>query len=101
MSGLYSRFTFLATLLLLLFVSGAIVLRSFIVRRRFRRRIEEALAAGVLLTPPFEPSFPQRRLEKPILWDAALTPASDEEWRDLLVRLHLIRISRYELTNDR
>jgi len=46
-SSLY-LFTFLATLLLLLAVSCAIVVRSFILRRRFRRRIEEAIAAGVL-----------------------------------------------------
>jgi len=47
-SSLY-LFTFLATLLLLLAVSCAIVVRSFILRRRFRRRIEEAIAAGVLI----------------------------------------------------
>lgn len=47
-SSLY-LFTFLATLLLLLAVSCAIVIRSFILRRRFRRRIEEAIAAGVLI----------------------------------------------------
>ncbi len=42
-------FTFLTTLLLLLAVSCGIVLRSFILRRRFRRRVEAAIAAGVLL----------------------------------------------------
>jgi len=42
-------FTFLTTLLLLLAVSCGIVIRSFILRRRFHRRVEEAIAAGVLL----------------------------------------------------
>ncbi|CAE6511226.1 unnamed protein product [Rhizoctonia solani] len=42
-------FTFLTTLLLLLAVSCGIVIRSFVLRRRFHRRVEEAIAAGVLL----------------------------------------------------
>ncbi|KAF9519694.1 hypothetical protein BS47DRAFT_1336789, partial [Hydnum rufescens UP504] len=42
-------FTFLTTLLLLLAVSCGIVFRSFVLRRRFRRRVEAAIAAGVLL----------------------------------------------------
>ncbi|KAI0029164.1 hypothetical protein K488DRAFT_89002 [Vararia minispora EC-137] len=44
-SSLY-LFTFLATLLLLLCVSSAIILRSFILRRRFRRRVEQAILSG-------------------------------------------------------
>ncbi|KAG9088726.1 hypothetical protein FRC06_001903 [Ceratobasidium sp. 370] len=39
-------FTFLTTLLLLLAVSCGIVIRSFVLRRRFHRRVEEAIAAG-------------------------------------------------------
>lgn len=81
-----TRFTFLATLFLLLFVSAAIVLRSFILRRRFRRRIEEAIAAGVYINPPFgTPPGPRRILEKPTLWDVYLTPTSKEGWSETLV----------------
>ncbi|KAH9841550.1 uncharacterized protein C8Q71DRAFT_737601 [Rhodofomes roseus] len=83
-SSLY-LFTFLATLFLLLFVSAAIVLRSFILRRRFRRRIEEALAAGVPLTPPWGgPPELFRILQRPKLWDLFLRPASKDGWKDTL-----------------
>ncbi|KIJ44079.1 hypothetical protein M422DRAFT_30607 [Sphaerobolus stellatus SS14] len=71
-SSLY-LFTFLATLLLLLAVSCAIVVRSFILRRRFRRRIEEAIAAGVLVPGSLDEGGVGRRRrdfgEKPKLWD--------------------------------
>ena len=82
-----TRFTFLATLFLLLFVSAAIVLRSFILRRRFRRRIEEAIAAGVYIPPPFggTPPGPRRILERPKLWDIYLAPSSKEGWNETLV----------------
>ncbi|EIW81383.1 hypothetical protein CONPUDRAFT_73126 [Coniophora puteana RWD-64-598 SS2] len=42
-------FTFLATLFILLIISSAIILRSFILRRRFHRRVEEALQNGLYL----------------------------------------------------
>ncbi|KAF8522289.1 hypothetical protein BU17DRAFT_87378 [Hysterangium stoloniferum] len=75
-SSLY-LFTFLATLLLLLAVSCAIVIRSFILRRRFRRRIEEAIAAGVLMPGSLDDGLGggmgrNRRRdfgEKPKLWE--------------------------------
>lgn len=79
-SSLY-LFTFLATLFLLLFVSSAIILRSFILRRRFRRRIEEAILAGVI-PPPQTGRVSRRRVigEKPKLWEARVYPASDDRW---------------------
>ncbi|KIK81344.1 hypothetical protein PAXRUDRAFT_27900 [Paxillus rubicundulus Ve08.2h10] len=43
-----TSYTFLATVFVLLLISSSIVLRSFIVRRRFRRRYEHALANGIL-----------------------------------------------------
>lgn len=83
-SSLY-LFTFLATLFLLLFVSAGIVLRSFVLRRRFRRRIEEALASGVPLTPPWGgPPILPRMLERPTLWDVFIRPASKEGWSETL-----------------
>ncbi|EIN12620.1 hypothetical protein PUNSTDRAFT_141278 [Punctularia strigosozonata HHB-11173 SS5] len=81
-SSLY-LFTFLATLFLLLFVSCAIVLRSFFLRRRFRRRIEEAIAAGVLLPPASGHGRRRDFGEKPKIWDAWAAP-SGEEWSDIV-----------------
>lgn len=67
-------FTFLTTLLLLLAVSCGIVLRSFILRRRFRRRVEAAIAAGVLL--PEQVDALRRRGpalgERPTLWEVRI-----------------------------
>lgn len=81
-----NRFTFLATLFLLLFVSSAIILRSFILRRRFRRRIEEAILAGVI-PPPQTGRVSRRRVigEKPKLWEARVFPASNDRWDGIVV----------------
>ncbi|KAG0698368.1 hypothetical protein DFH29DRAFT_941437 [Suillus ampliporus] len=45
-------FTFLATLFVLLLISASIIFRSFLVRRRFRQRVEGALAQGVFFELP-------------------------------------------------
>ncbi|KAH7885051.1 hypothetical protein F5I97DRAFT_1322608 [Phlebopus sp. FC_14] len=42
-------FTFLATLFVLLLISSTIILRSYVLRRRFRQRYERALAAGLFV----------------------------------------------------
>lgn len=42
-------FTFLAALFVLLLISASIIFRTFLIRRRFRRRVEDALAQGVFL----------------------------------------------------
>ncbi|QRV79192.1 hypothetical protein RhiJN_07207 [Ceratobasidium sp. AG-Ba] len=73
-------FTFLTTLLLLLAVSCGIVIRSFVLRRRFHRRVEEAIAAGVLLPsqtgdiamgPGGSINVYRRNIgEKPKMWEA-------------------------------
>ncbi|KAF8340555.1 uncharacterized protein EI90DRAFT_3117074 [Cantharellus anzutake] len=96
-SSLY-LFTFLTTLLLLLAVSCGIVLRSFILRRRFRRRVEAAIAAGVLL--PEQVDALRRRApvigEKPKLHEVRIDggykedyePSSsatrDEDWSNIM-----------------
>jgi len=49
-SNLY-LIAFLAILFILLFISACIVLRSYIVRRRYQQRLQDALGPGVLLTP--------------------------------------------------
>jgi len=84
----YHRFTFLATLFLLLFVSSAIILRSFVLRRRFRRRIEEAILAGVIAPPHTRRTSRRRAIgEKPKLWEARVAHASDDGWHAIIVRL--------------
>ncbi|KAJ6587359.1 hypothetical protein B0H10DRAFT_2093875 [Mycena sp. CBHHK59/15] len=55
-------YTFLATLVLLLGVSGAIVIRSLLLRRRHRRMVAEAIANGTWVD----------LRKKPRLWDAYL-----------------------------
>jgi len=83
----YYRFTFLATLFLLLFVSSAIILRSIVLRRRFRRRLEEAILGGVIPHNPTGRVSRRRAIgEKPKLWEAHVTPASDDTWDAIIVR---------------
>ncbi|KAH8998598.1 hypothetical protein EDB92DRAFT_1813405 [Lactarius akahatsu] len=83
-SSLY-LFTFLATLFLLLFVSSAIILRSFILRRRFRQRIEEAILAGVIVPNQTGRVSRRRALgEKPKLWEARVFPADDDRWDSIV-----------------
>jgi hypothetical protein len=64
-------YTFLATLVLLLSVSGAIVIRSFVLRRRHRRMVEEAIRNGTWV-PPAPPTRPVRvdLSKKPKMWEA-------------------------------
>ena len=69
-------YTFLATLVLLLSVSGAIILRSFILRRRHRLLVEEAIRNGTWIPPsPEERGTGSSRnrvdiSKKPVMWDA-------------------------------
>lgn len=68
-------YTFLATLFLLLTVSGVIVIRSFILRRRHRRLVEEAIRNGTWVPPPPLLSARTPRVDlskKPVMWDAYL-----------------------------
>ncbi|EKM52499.1 uncharacterized protein PHACADRAFT_198555 [Phanerochaete carnosa HHB-10118-sp] len=63
-------YTFLVTLILLLAVSGAIVTRSFIMRRRHRRMVEEAIRNGTYVPP----SKTKKELgQKPAIYDAFLS----------------------------
>lgn len=75
---------------MLLFVSCAIVLRSFFLRRRFRRHVEEQIAAG-LLPPDAALHFP-RRVDlgaKPTLYDVVVQPVgtSVDMWDYMAVSL--------------
>ncbi|KAG6918733.1 hypothetical protein DXG01_012218 [Tephrocybe rancida] len=72
-------YTFLATLVLLLSVSAAIILRSLLLRRRHQRMVEEAIRNGTWVPPspggsgPFGLGGGGRRVDltkKPKLWEA-------------------------------
>lgn len=66
-------YTFLATLVLLLSVSGAIVVRSFVLRRRHRLMVEEAIRNGTWVPPAPPTRSPRIDLsKKPTLWEAHL-----------------------------
>ena len=95
------RFTFLATLFLLLAISSAIIMRGIFLRRRFRRRLEEAIAAGVLLSPSDDGTggfggnggrTSRRKLQRPTLFDVSVLPPwfstsspQDGSWEKLMV----------------
>lgn len=66
--------TFLATLFLLLLVSCAIVLRSYILRRRYQRQIENALALGIVLTPRAPGSKRKRFGVRPHMYESWIAP---------------------------
>ncbi|KAF8817031.1 hypothetical protein BYT27DRAFT_7247596 [Phlegmacium glaucopus] len=75
--------TFLATLFLLLFVSCGIVLRSYILRRRYQRRLEEALGSGLLLAPRAQGSKKKRLGTKPKIINTWLTEGG-EKWNQMM-----------------
>ena len=70
-------YTFLATLILLLSVSGLIAVRSYILRRRHQRMIEEAIRNGTYV-PPVRPGHVDPS-KKPQLWEAYI--GSDGGWQ--------------------
>lgn len=87
----------IATLVLLLAVSSAIVIRSLILRRRHQRIVEEAIRAGTWLPhQPYDPRGSRRRRDvgkKPKLWEAWLRSGDEEgpadikcAWDDIMVR---------------
>ncbi|KAK0184828.1 hypothetical protein F5146DRAFT_1073855 [Armillaria mellea] len=65
-------YTFLATLILLLGVSAAIVFRSLILRRRHRRMVEEAIRNGTWIPPTNGRGIRYDPSQKPILHEAAM-----------------------------
>jgi hypothetical protein len=70
----------------------ALFYRAIILRRRFRRRIEEAIAAGVLLPEQVDALW--RRgpapspLRRPKMWEMQLSEKGMKgmEWDDIVVR---------------
>lgn len=63
------RFTFLATLFLLLGISALIVFRSLVIRRRLERRINHAIREGLVAAPRAPGSKHSRLTKKPKLHD--------------------------------
>lgn len=83
---IFSRFTFLATLLLLLAISFAIVFRSYILRRRYRQRLEAAIEQG-LLPSRLESRRRKKNIgRKPKVWDIWISPSPASYWDDITVR---------------
>jgi hypothetical protein len=82
-------YTFLATLVLLLGVSAAIVVRSLVLRRRHRRMIEEAIRNGTYV-PPNVLANSRGRIDlakKPKMWEATLVAnggSKEGGWTDIL-----------------
>ncbi|KAF5369260.1 hypothetical protein D9758_002634 [Tetrapyrgos nigripes] len=76
-------FTFLATLLVLLLISCSIVFRSFVLRRRYRRRLQEALASGGVLAPRTQGSHRKRFRTRPRFFDVWLNEGGDT-WEDTM-----------------
>ncbi|KAG5716719.1 hypothetical protein E4T56_gene16125 [Termitomyces sp. T112] len=82
-SNLY-LITFLATLFLLLFVSCAIVLRSFVLRRRYQQHLDEAYTAGIMLAPQAQGSRKRRYGHKPKLYTSWVAQGGGEKWMDMM-----------------
>lgn len=81
-SNLY-LITFLATLFLLLFISCSIVLRSFVIRRRLQRQIDEAVAAGIILAPRAQGSRKRRYGHKPRIFTSWVVQGG-EKWDEMM-----------------
>ncbi|KAG7443060.1 uncharacterized protein BT62DRAFT_1009662 [Guyanagaster necrorhizus] len=83
-SSLY-LFTFLATLFLLLIISSSIILRTFVMRRRLQRHMEEAMAQGVILAPHNQGSRKKRLGRKPKMYEAWIVPGHGADtWEDMM-----------------
>ncbi|KAJ4490551.1 hypothetical protein J3R30DRAFT_3422787 [Lentinula aciculospora] len=82
-------YTFLATLVLLLGVSAAIVVRSLLLRRRHRRMVEEAIRNGTYV-PPSVIATARGRVDlamKPKMWEATARSewnGKEGGWADIL-----------------
>jgi len=92
-----TSFTFLATLFVLLLISASIIFRSFLIRRRFRQRVEGALAqGGYFHLPPSGLGLTSRFIgEKPRVHEAWVEQSALLEkahWQSIMpVTVHLTR----------
>lgn len=93
-----TSFTFLATILILVLLSASLVLRSYIVRRRYRRRFQRALSDtlfvdfnrgtfnGVSQFDPLGLHRSTRRVgPKPVMWDTWIHAVDVDSWSSCTV----------------
>ncbi|WVQ74696.1 hypothetical protein IAR50_004300 [Cryptococcus sp. DSM 104548] len=84
-------FTFLITIVVLALISGALILRAYVLRRRFRRRVEEAIRTGNPV--PLDAAtalglLPRRGNRKkeykaavmPTMWEGEMLRDVEKEW---------------------
>jgi len=89
-SSLY-LFTFLSTLVVLLAISSFVVMRSYVLRRRYQRRVSQALAAGIILTPRAQGSRQKRFRLRPKFHHVWVMPGQNEKWESIMpVSVHLL-----------
>lgn len=90
-----TSFTFLATLFVLLLISASIIFRSFLIRRRFRQRVDGALAQGTIIDlQPSGLGLTSRFIgEKPRVHEAWVEqsgmPQEKAHWQAIMVRSEL------------
>ena len=81
---------FLAILFLLLIISAGIVARSYILRRRYQRRLEDAMGPGLLLAPRAQGSKIKSFSTMPKMFNTWLAEGGDK-WNDMMVSfMHLL-----------
>lgn len=93
-----TSFTFLATILILVLLSASLVLRSYILRRRYRQRFQQALTDTLFVdfdrgafngASQFDPMGFRRSTRrlgpKPVLWDTWVHPVDNDNWSSFTV----------------
>lgn len=89
-SGTLYLFTFLITIIVLALISGALLFRAYYVRRRFQRRVEEAIRNGrplptdaaiaLGLMRPGRPGKKEKKLgPMPMIWETEMLIEKDGE----------------------
>ncbi|KAN0087889.1 hypothetical protein V8E55_006510 [Tylopilus felleus] len=76
-------FTFLATILILVLLSASLVFRSYILRRRYRQRFQEALTDGLFADLDGYPRSTRRLGPKPVVWDTWIQLDKDATWSSI------------------
>lgn len=80
-----TSFTFLATILILVLLSASLVFRSYILRRRYRQRFQEALTDGLFADLDGYPRSTRRLGPKPVVWDTWIQLDKDATWSSITV----------------
>jgi hypothetical protein len=76
----------------LIFVSAGIFYRAYTLRRRFRRQLEEAIAAGVLLPEQIEALRRREHIlileEPPKIWEMQVSKRTkgNDKWDEIMVQ---------------